>query len=225
MLKFTRHYGLAAALGHAYNRLLKSLFPPMRQVFCAILSETPSHPEAGDQTLNIQAFPSLSDVPSAVLEELLIKGTIEDRKPCSMDEVTSFLGWLFSRGAVFWGCFEGQNLIGYLWSLRGSTESVRHHFFPLGTRDAVFLAHEVFPSYRGRELNRKMTRLVLNEMKAKGVERVYVDVEMSNERSLKSFSKTPFIPIGRARMKNLKNGQIVVWKYQNRKGLDHHGCP
>jgi RimJ/RimL family protein N-acetyltransferase len=148
-----------------------------------------------------------------VLDEIFLKGTIDNRKPHSRAMITAFLGWLFSRGAVFWICFEEKNLVGYLWSLRGSGEDLRYHFFPLGTRDVVFLAHEIFPPYRGRELNRKMTHLVLGEMKSSGVERVYVDVELSNKPSLKSFSKTLFVPFGQARMKNFRKRQIVIWKY------------
>jgi len=214
ILKFTQKYGFGATVSHAFNRAFKSLVPPVRQVFCANLAEFQPSSELEDQPIKIQAFQSLNKIPSMLLEELFLRGTIDNRKPYSRDIVTAFLNWLFSRGAVFWACFEDENLVGYLWSLRGSRENPRYHFFPLGIRDVVFLAHEIFPPYRGRELNRKMTHLVLGEMKTCGIERVYVDVEISNIWSLKSFSKTLFMPVAQARMKNFGKRQIVVWRHQ-----------
>jgi hypothetical protein len=182
-------------------------------VFCAHLAEFRLSSEFEDHLIKVQAFQSPGEIPSMVLEELFSKGTIDNKKPYSRDMVTAFLNWLFSRGAMFWVCYEDNNLVGYLWSLRGSREVPRCHFFPLGAQDVVFLAHEIFPTYRGRELNRKMTHLVLGEMKTYGIERVYVDVLLTNKQSLKSFSKTLFTPIGRARMKKFGNRQIVVWRH------------
>ncbi len=208
---FLKSYGLAAAVGHVSGRVRQSLVPPTRRVFCARLADLSPAPEPENARLGVVAFPALDEIPSSVLDELFAKGTIDDRKPASREAVLSFAGWLFSRGATFWACHEGTDLVGYLWSLRGSREAPRFHFFPLGEQDAVFLAHEIFPPFRGRELNRRMTHLVLAEMKAQGVERVYVDVLLTNRRSLKSFSRTHFKPIGQARMKIFKKRQLVIW--------------
>jgi len=211
IVKYVRTYGLAASAAHISRRAYRSLVPPMRHVYCAYLTDIPLPAGSEDSPVRVRAFQSIHEIPSAVLEELLSRGTIDDKKPYSDAVVTSFLTWLFSQGAVFWTCYEDKKLVGYLWSIQGSREEPRYHFFPLGTRDAVFLAHEIFPAYRGRQLNRTMTHLVLGEMKASGIERVYVDVELSNTRSLQSFSKTFFSPVGLARMKKLKKRQIVVW--------------
>lgn len=212
IVKFVKSYGLVAAGRHVLGRVGANVCPPVRQVFCAHLAEFRSSPKPEAPSIRVQPFQSLSEILPALLEELFTRGTIDNRRPSSRETATAFLKWLFSRGAVFWVCYENNVFVGYLWSLRGSQEVPRFHFFPLGAQDAVFLAHEIFPDCRGRELNRKMTNLVLGEMKSYGVERVYVDVLLTNKRSLQSFAKTPFLPIGRARMKNFKKRQVVVWR-------------
>jgi ribosomal protein S18 acetylase RimI-like enzyme len=211
ILTFMRSYGFAATAKHAFDKAYKGLIPPLRQVYCAYLADFVSLETTGEPLITVQAFPSFDKIPPGVLEDLFSNGTIDNKKPHSRAGVAAFLSWLFSRGAEMWACFENGILVGYLWALSGSRDATRYHFFPLSSRDAVFLAHEVFPPYRGRQLNRRMTYIVLGEMKGRGIERVFVDVEISNERSLKSFSKTPFKPIGRARMKDLKRRQFVVW--------------
>jgi len=216
ILKFAQSHGLAATAGHIFSRVRQSLVPPVRQVFSARLADFALTSEFKDHRVRVQAFHSPGAMPAAVLEGLLSQGTIDDRRPHSRETVTAFMNWLFSRGAEFWACYEDSSLVGYLWSLRGSRELPRCHFFPLGAQDAVFLAHEIFPAYRGRELNRKMTHLVLGEMKARGIERVYVDVLLTNKRSLKSFSKTLFVPVGQARMKMFKNRQVVIWRHRGK---------
>jgi hypothetical protein len=212
--KIVRHvkdHGLAGTISHAFIRLWRSLVPPLRQVYCANLADVPLPAPDADPTIRVQPYRSMADVPMAVRDGILADGTIDDKKPPSAGTVTAFLDWLFAQGAVLWACARDGSLAGYLWSIRGSAEEPRYHFFPLGPRDAVFLAHEIFPAHRGQDLNRKMTHLVLKEMKASGVERVYVDVELSNRRSLKSFSRTVFSPVGLARMKKSKTRQIVIW--------------
>jgi hypothetical protein len=214
--RYVKDHGLAGTISHAVRRLWRSLVPPMRQVYCANLADIPGPASAADSSVQVQVFRSIKEVPPAVLDEILAGGTIDDKRPYSADMVTAFLTWLFAQGAVFWTCSHKGSLAGYLWSIRGSREEPRYHFFPLGARDAVFLAHEIFPAHRGQDLNRKMTHLVLDEMKASGVERVYVDVELSNRRSLKSFSRTVFSPVGLARMKKSKTRQIVIWRHPKR---------
>jgi RimJ/RimL family protein N-acetyltransferase len=212
VLKFAKGYGVKAAFWQAFTRVYTSFIPPVRQIYCANLADFQIAPGSEAPLVRVQFFQSLGDIPAAIVDELLLRGTLDDRKPYSRTMIIAYLDWLFSRGAVFWACFEGQNLIGYLWSIRGAREYPRFHFFPLGSRDAISLAHEVFPPYRGRGLNREMTSLVLRELKAVGVERVYIDVLVSNERSLRSFSKTTFVPVGQARMKNFRKRQIVIWR-------------
>jgi ribosomal protein S18 acetylase RimI-like enzyme len=212
ILRYTRIYGPLAAGRHVVDRIRDTLCPPVRQVYCARLAELSSSPDPAVPALEVRSFDSLDGIPPAITEDLFSKGTIDDRKPVSREMVSDFLRWLFSRGAIFWVGREDGQFVGYLWSLRGSPDTPRYHFFPLGTDDAVFLAHEIFPPYRGRGLNRQMTQRVLGEMKARGVERVFVDVLLTNERSLQSFAKTSFRPVGQAHMKDFKKGQVVVWR-------------
>jgi ribosomal protein S18 acetylase RimI-like enzyme len=216
IVRRVKDHGLAGTISHALRRLWRSLVPPLRQVYCANLADVPLPAPDADPSVRVQPYRSMAEVPMAVRDGILAGGTIDDKKPPSAGTVTEFLDWLFAQGAVLWACTRDGSLAGYLWSIRGSAEEPRYHFFPLGPRDAVFLAHEVFPAHRGRDLNRRMTHLVLSEMKAAGVERVYVDVEISNRRSLKSFSRTVFAPVGLARMKKWRKRQLVIWAHPRR---------
>lgn len=211
ILRFARTFGWRATAIHALRRISRTVVPPLRQVYRADLTEIflASVPER--PLTHVRAFTSLEEVPALVLEELHNAGTIDDRRPSSQDEVTLSLKRLFSKGAVFWTCFEGPRLAGYLWSIRGSRERPCYHFVPLGSTEAVFLAHEIFPAFRGHGLNSTMTHLVMAELGLSGVRQVYVDIELTNARSLRSFSKTVFTPIGLARMKKFKNRQVVIW--------------
>ena len=211
---FFKNYGLVATVRHASNKAFSNFLPPCGNFFCANLTEIQLSLASEDPSIRIKPFQSLKEVPLPVQEELFLSGTIDDRKPYSRERVAHLLSELFSRGAVYWACFEGNKLVGHLWTLRGLQKNPPIHFFPLGTRDVVFLAHEIFPPYRGRGLNRKMTFLALKEMEAGGVERVYIDVLLTNTPALKSFRKTFFKPIGQARLKNIKKRKIVVWKRQ-----------
>ncbi len=210
--EYLRCRGPVATVRHIFQRVRRNLIPPLRQVLRVCLAEFQPPPEAADREIAVREYSSFRDVPPDLLEEIFYKGTIDDEAPCSREAVSAFFTWLFARGATFWACSEGENLVGNLWTLRGSADVFRFHFFPLSSADAALLAHEIFPPYRGRGLNRIMTHRVLGELKAGGVERAYVDVLLTGTRSLKSFSKTSFLPVGQARMKCFRKRAIVIWR-------------
>ena len=216
-LRYVRSYGIRAAASHLFKKTAYLLFPPARKVFCARLNDFVLPQELAENKENILviSYRSMDALPPGFVDDLFFKGTIYNLRPASPAMVNEFLDRFFRESALLWTCFAGKTLVGYLWTYMGSTEYSRVHFFPLGPEDAVILAVEIFPQFRGNEYLRKLTYFTFAELKKLGIKRVYTDILLTNRSSLRAFSKATFSSIGQARMKNFKHSQLVIWRRDN----------
>jgi len=119
------------------------------------------------------------------------------------------LGERLGLGASIWmiRC-EGQ-LAGYGWSMTGRT--IVPHYCPFGSDDVHFFDFLVFPEFRGRQINPWLVSHMIDEFRAEGRTRAYIEVAEWNEPQLSSLRKTNFQFFGMARKTLLLGRTFVEW--------------
>lgn len=115
----------------------------------------------------------------------------------------------FQRGASLWVVKWEKQLVGYGWTLTGTT--IEPHFFPIGIYDVHLFDFCVFPEYRGRRINPSLVGHILDELAAEGKSRAFIEAEEWNQAQLSSLSRTPFQPLGLALRLRILGKTLVLW--------------
>lgn len=115
----------------------------------------------------------------------------------------------FQRGASLWVVKWEKQLVGYGWTLTGTT--IEPHFFPIGIHDVHLFDFCVFPEYRGRRINPFLVEYILDELAANGKSRAFIEAEEWNQSQLSSLSRTPFQQLGLALRFRILGKTFVLW--------------
>ena len=115
----------------------------------------------------------------------------------------------FSQGASLWLIRSQNRLVGYGWSLQGTT--IEPHYFPLGSQDVHLFDFYVFPQHRGRGLNPFLTMYILRSLASDGGGRAFIEAAEWNQAQLSSLEKTPFRCLGCATKWTIFQRTIVWW--------------
>jgi len=115
----------------------------------------------------------------------------------------------FSQGASLWLLKCGDELRGYVWTLRGGT--IEPYYFPLGANDFHFFDLWVFPEYRGWSMIPLLVKEVARRLAAEGGSRAFCEVAEWNQASLFFQRLTGFRRLGCARKLTLF-GRTLVWR-------------
>lgn len=115
----------------------------------------------------------------------------------------------FAANADLWLIRFEDKLAGYGWTLAGRT--LKPHYLPLGKTDLHLFDFLVFPEYRGRGINPALVRHILEQGRAEGLARAYIEATEWNEPQLTSLTKTGFHRLGIARKMSLFGRTVVDW--------------
>lgn len=151
--------------------------------------------------LIVMPYNSKESIPCNDIEQLIELKSREILLP--------FLDKFFGYDATFWLAKMDGKVVGLQWSLTGGFNGF--YSLPIASNEAIFLAAEVFPAYRGYSIYTHMTHLTCLKLKENGISRIYFKVHVSNTSSLKSASKTKSRNIGTVRTIKILNKYITIW--------------
>jgi GNAT superfamily N-acetyltransferase len=119
----------------------------------------------------------------------------------------------FSWGErVALGLVSGR-VVAFVWAQPGSAAGAICWFGPVLDRECRVSRMGVLPSARGRAYLTRFLALLLPELLAEGYDRVYSEVVLDNEPSLKAHLRTGFRAIGLVGVAGrLLGGRAIVWK-------------
>jgi len=146
------------------------------------------------------------------------KGSSSELSPEDLDALTSFwnprlaqryIKERFGKGASLWLIKSESGLVGYGWSLPGTT--IEPHYFPLGPQDVHLFDFHVFPQYRGQGMNPLLVSHILSRVATEAAGRAFIEAGEWNLAQLSSLSKTPFRFLGKARKLTIFGHAVVFW--------------
>jgi len=151
--------------------------------------------------ISVEAYESLRKVPEEDMKQLIQLKSEEILK--------TFLESFFKRGATLWLAKLEDKIVGLEWTLVGGFDGF--YSMPMTLKDAIVLALEVFPEFRGKGIAATMRWLIYERLKKCGVSRIFAKVHISNIPELRSLAKTGNIKIGTVRTLNLFSKHITIW--------------
>jgi RimJ/RimL family protein N-acetyltransferase len=161
-----------------------------------------------EKGLYVQAYKTADFIPHGDMDQLIqIKGEAV---------LSRFLVKWFGRGATLWLAKLDGKVVGLQWTLIGGFGGF--YSVPISSIEAILFIVEVFPNFRGLNINSRMTRLTLTKLRDEGVSRVYCKVHRANTSSLRSFDKTGAKRIGTVRTISMFNRCVNIWDKKSKMG-------
>ena len=157
--------------------------------------------------VSLRSYDSLASIPAADIDQLI--------KLKSEAVLYRFLNSFFNRNAKFWIVKKENNVVGVHWTLLGGFNGF--YSLPISKRDAIILAVEVFPAFRGQNLWPQILNDTVSALKKEGISRVYIKVGIWNNPMLRSMKKIIGSRIGTVRTFHVFNRHITIW---DQKSLD-----
>lgn len=149
----------------------------------------------------VESYEKMQDIPLNDLEILT--------KLKSKEILLPFLKKFFDRGAILWLTKEDGKLVNLIWTLVGGFNGY-YEGLPIVSSDAIFLATETFPEYRGRSILRITIILVCLKLKERGIARVYSVSNINNDISVRSQAKV-LKRMGTVRSFGFIKWYIAIW--------------
>lgn len=149
----------------------------------------------------VESFTKASDIPPNDMEQLV---------KLKSDEILSgFLSSFFDRGATIWLAKKDGRIVSLLWSKIGGFNGfwMGH---PICPNDAILVAGETFPEFRGRNYFAMMIRVMCGKLKEAGISRAYGAAHINNRASQKSQSKV-WKRIGAVRYFGVFKWYVAIW--------------
>jgi GNAT superfamily N-acetyltransferase len=153
------------------------------------------------RSICVQSHRVLESIPKGDIDQLIrLKGK---------DILNPFLQHFFQRGATLWIAKMDEKVVGYDWTLVGGFDGF--YSMPMTAKDAIILAVEVFPEFRGQCIASAMRLLSFAELRQNGVSRVFAKVHVANVSGLKSMVKNGSQEIGKVRTFKILAKHITIW--------------
>lgn len=154
-----------------------------------------------EKGLYVQAYKAADLIPPGDMAQLSqIKGEAV---------LSRFLMKWFAKGATLWLAKLDGQVVGVQWTIIGGFSGF--YSVPISSTDAILFTVEVFPNFRGMNVNARMARLTVAKLREEGVLRVYCKVHRANTSSLRSFGKTGAKRLGTVRTYSLFNHFVTIW--------------
>ncbi len=99
-------------------------------------------------------------------------------------KVSSFLSELKDKHSLYTGCMEENKLVGYICCMAVLDEASINNF-------------AVSPAHQGKGIGKKLLQEMIALLKAKGMERLWLEVRVSNHAAYNLYKKTGFTEIFR----------------------------
>jgi RimJ/RimL family protein N-acetyltransferase len=114
-----------------------------------------------------------------------------------------------TKGATLWIAKINGRVAGVQWSKIGGFDGF--DAIPLTSKDVVPIAVFVYPDFRGQNIGPTMIQKMICELNKKGVNRVYINVNIWNTTQLHSVLKAGFKKIGVYREFKVLGRHITIW--------------
>jgi RimJ/RimL family protein N-acetyltransferase len=115
----------------------------------------------------------------------------------------------FPGGAALWvGRIDGKPA-GFTWIVQG--KMLESFFFPLLPQDVYSFDGAVLPEFRGHAFFGAMRKMVIRELRRKGIQRWYLAVHQWNIPMRRAVDKAPFKLLGVGRKLRVLNRTLVLW--------------
>ena len=200
-LFYYKKHGLLKLFRLACARIWRKLFQNRWVMFYFDCTESLANDFNFPENLIVERYYKMEDIPKKDMERLImIKGK---------EIVFPFFKKYFRLGAILWLAKLNGEVVGLNWSVIGGFEGF--HCFPMTSKDAVILASEVFPNYRGRGINPAMNKRIVFELKKEGITRVFINCEVWNKANLRSIPKVGFKKLGILHTLRIPGGYITFW--------------
>lgn len=121
-----------------------------------------------------------------------------------------FLTSWFERGAVLWLTRRGSAVVGLQWTLQGGMSGL--YSVPIGPREVIIVAVEVFPGFRGQGLCPDMLRALFRGLSSMGVAKAYLKVASSNAPMIRSMQKTECSCLGKVYTVTTAPWTFCIWR-------------
>lgn len=151
--------------------------------------------------VTVECYNKESDISANDIEQLT--------KLKSKEILLRFLNRFFNRGAILWLAKRKGEIVGLIWSLNGGFEGFWVGI-PICPKDAIILAGETFPEFRGRNYFAIMIILICEKLKATGISRAYGAAHIHNKASQKAQSKI-WKRFGAVRHFQISKWHIAIW--------------
>ena len=150
----------------------------------------------------VQSYEVPESIPKADKDQLI--------RLKSEEILDSHLHHFFKKGATLWIAKIDQQIVGLCWTLIGGFDGF--YSMPMTSRDAIYLAAEVFPEFRGQAIASALRLLIYSQLRQHGVARVFVKLHVANVSSLRSVAKTNNQRIGIVRTFRIFGKYITIWE-------------
>lgn len=151
--------------------------------------------------VTVDCYHKAYDIPLADMEQLVrLKGK---------EVLTTFLESFFGRSASLWLMRENGKIASLVWSKVGGFSGY-YMGVPIFPNDAIMMAGETFPDFRGRRFISALMRAICESLKKNGISRVYGGAHVSNVASQRAQSKA-WRRIGVLRHFGLAKWHIAIW--------------
>jgi hypothetical protein len=150
----------------------------------------------------VKSHESLESIPKEDRQQLV--------QSKSEEILDSFLDHFFKKGATLWIAKIDKKIVGLCWTLIGGFDGF--YSMPMTSKDAIYLAAEVFTEFRGQAIATATRLLVYTQLRQQGVARVYTKSHVANVSSLKSIGKTANKQIGKVRTIKIFGRHITIWE-------------
>jgi len=198
---YLKKHGFMSLAKLACIQIWKSYFDNREVFFFLDLCRGDLDTAGNEKGLYVQAYKTADLIPHGDMNQLSqIKGKAV---------LSRFLESFFRRGAVLWLTKMEGTVVGVQWTLIGGFEGF--YSVPLSSTDAILLAAEVFPGFRGMNIYSRMARLTFTKLREEKVSRVYWKVHRTNKSSLRCSDKTGAKRIGTVRTISMFNRWITIW--------------
>lgn len=204
-LEYYKHHGLASTLKRTWREIMNRLFHNRLILYWLDLAngDFQSHPLPA--SFRVERYDHTTGMPDLLFERIA-------------EHYSRKLQWAYilrrlNKGAILWRLMEGNDDVGYIWTLEGAAMTP-HYFFPLLPRDIHFDDGFIFPKYRGHGLFFSLNNYILRHYQLMGFQRAYLEVAEWNDSSKHSVIKNGFVPFGLAWMRSHGDRCLVKWWYR-----------
>lgn len=115
----------------------------------------------------------------------------------------------FEKHSSLWLIRVRGNLVGYGWTLRGTT--IEPYFFAMAPTDIHLFDFHVFPEFRGNGFNPLLVNFILGNLAREGNGRALIEAAEWNTAQLSSLRKTPFRQIAWAKKSAISHRPTIQW--------------
>ena len=202
-VKFYKSKGLFYALRRGVYKLGDLTYRGPYVFFCADLTQMTTKADILPAGFSIECCKAEGDI-SLQDREILLRNIRERDLQRDMKE-------RFAKGTLFWLVRVGNELAGYIWTIRGTT--IEPYIHPLAANDVHFFDNLIFEEFRGRGINPVLVSYVLSEMQKQHCVRAFIETRMTNISEIRSLAKTCFRKCGLAKKRHpWRCRHFVVWQ-------------